>query len=975
MVKRTSLVSLALLCAAGVTGAWAQQRPITGRVFSAVTGEGLSGASVSVLGSAIAAVTGGDGTFSLSAPEGSVTLLVRLIGYKRRQMAVAPDAATVSVGLDQDVFNLEAVVVTGQATGVEQRNLANAVATVQAEEVARAPAQTVESALQGKVPGAVIQQNSGAPGGGIQVNLRGVSTIIGRSAPLWVVDGIVVSDAEIPNGQGAVTASQAGGNPNNQDDRVNRTADLIPGDVERVEVLKGASAAAIYGSKATNGVVLVTTRRGEAGAPRFHISQRFGTFALANKIGLRSFGSLAEARSVSRDTVLIDSLFALGQVNDFEEQLYGRKDLSTETVVSVSGGSEQTRYYVSGLVKNDAGIAANTGYQKQSVRANLDQRLSDRLQLSLGTNVVHSLAQRGISNNDNAGTSPYLVFPFTYNFAGLSPTGPQPLDYPNNPFERSNPLQTFDFLNNDEDTWRAISSATARWDAVAGERQALQLIVTGGFDHFIQRNTFFSPPELEYEPQDGLPGTLVDGRATNTNLSLAGHAVHTYRPASGGYVATTSAGVQWEERNLNATQTVGRNLPPGQQNIDLATSINLSQERRPVRDLGLFAQEEVLLADERVLLTLGVRADRSSVNGDPDKYHVFPKAAASYRFVQPASWMDELKLRAAFGQTGNPPVFGAKYIADTTGTISGRLGVYAGQRVGDPNIEPERQTEIEAGFDAALRLPLLGPSNLTFTVYQKKITDLLVEQTLPPSMGNLTRVFNGGELRNRGIEIGLAFTPVQTADVNWVFRTTFFANRSKVLDLAVPAFETGGFGTSLGTFKLEEGKSATQIIGSEGVVGDANPDFIMSFSSDVDYGPWSLGFLFDWKKGGDVINLTELLFDAGANSADFVATGRDRFTRWIGGETKVYVQDGSYFKLREVSLSYRLPSSATAWLFGSRTNAARISFSGRNLLRFTPYRGLDPEVSNFGNQPIFRNIDVAPFPPSRSYWLSIDLDF
>jgi len=590
-------------------------------------------------------------------------------------------------------------------------------------------------------------------------------------------------------------------------------------------------------------------------------------------------------------------------------------------------------------------------------------------------NVVHSLAQRGISNNDNAGTSPYLVFPFTYSIAGLSPTGPQPPDYPNNPFERSNPLQTFDFLNNDEDTWRAISSATARWDAVAGERQALQFIVTGGFDHFIQHNTFFSPPELEFEPQDGLLGTLVDGRATNTNLSLAGHAVHTYRPAAGGYVATTSAGVQWEERNLNATQTVGRNLPPGQQNIDLATSINLLQERRPVRDLGLFAQEEVLLADERVLLTLGVRADRSSVNGDPDKYYVFPKAAASYRFAQPASWMDELKLRAAFGQTGNPPVFGAKYIADTTGTISGRLGVYAGQRVGDPNIEPERQTEVEAGFDAALRLPLLGPSNLTFTVYQKKITDLLVEQTLPPSMGNLTRVFNGGELRNRGIEIGLAFTPVQTADVNWVFRTTFFANRSKVLDLAVPAFETGGFGTSLGTFKLEEGKSATQIIGSEGVVGDANPDFIMSFSSDVDYGPWSLGFLFDWKKGGDIINLTELLFDAGANSADYVSAGQTRFNRFVNGETQPYVQDGSYFKLREVSLSYRLPPSVTSWAFGSRTHSARISFSGRNLLRFTPYRGLDPEVSNFGNQPIFRNIDVAPFPPSRSYWLSIDVDF
>jgi hypothetical protein len=159
------------------------------------------------------------------------------------------------------------------------------------------------------------------------------------------------------------------------------------------------------------------------------------------------------------------------------------------------------------------------------------------------------------------------------------------------------------------------------------------------------------------------------------------------------------------------------------------------------------------------------------------------------------------------------------------------------------------------------------------------------------------------------------------------------------------------------------------------VIGDANPDFQMSFSSDLDYKRLTLGFLWDWKQGGDVLNLTELLYDAGQNSIDFDEAGADRITAWSSGVTQTYVQDASYLKLREVTLAYNLPESFTRRLFGSNVRFARLSLSGRNLLRFTGYRGLDPEVSNFGNQAIVRNIDVAPFPPSKSVFFAIDLGF
>jgi TonB-dependent starch-binding outer membrane protein SusC len=946
----------------------AQVRQINGRVTNASTGEGLSEATIAVNGTSIVAQSGNDGRYVLNAPDGDQTLVVRAIGYKRREIQVPAAQGTAEVALEPDVFKLEEIVITGQATGVERQNLPNAVATVDAADISRAPTPTLESALQGKIPGALIQANSGAPGGGIQLNLRGVSTINASVDPLFVVDGIVISNAAIPNGANAVTAAQAGGNPRNQDNPVNRLADLNPEDIERVEVLKGGSAAAIYGSKATNGVVIITTKRGQQGKPQFNISQRFGFFEAAHLLGQRDFPTLADALQFSTDTALVASIFQQGRSFNFEDELYGRKPLSTETSASVSGGSVGTQYFISGLVKNDGGIATNTGYKKQAVRANIDQDLGSGIQLAVNTNVIHSSSDRGLSNNDNAGTSPYLVFPFTPSFMNLQPVNGV---FPVNPFERSNPLQTFALLQNDEDVWRVLGTATARWSLVRSARSNLQLVTIAGVDFFNQRNNFVSPPELQFEPNDGQPGTVVLTKAQNRNLNLAVNATHTYTPGSESWQATTSAGIQYEDRELNSTQILGRTLLAGS-SPDLAASVTPFQEIEPVRDLGLFGQEEVLLMDRKLLLTAGVRADRSSSNGDTGEYFLYPKAAASYRLVKPFGGVDELKLRAAYGQTGNRPVFGTKYVSDTTATIGGNFGTLVSIQSGDPNIKPERQKEYETGIDATFAD---SRADLSLTLYQRNISDLILVQTIAPSIGQQFRAFSStSTLRNQGVEASLGLQLVRNRDVNWLFRTTYSMNRSKITHLSVPTFQTGGFGTSLGTFQIEEGKSATQIAGREGVVGDAYPDFQMSFTNDIDFKAFTLGFLFDWKQGGDIINLTEFLYDAGQNSKDYVTAGATR-QQHFADSTGVYVQDGSYLKLREVTLGYTLPTRLTSSLFGANIRYARLSLSGRNLLRFTDYRGLDPEVSNFGNQAIVRNVDVAPFPPSRSFFLSVDLGF
>jgi TonB-linked SusC/RagA family outer membrane protein len=998
VLKRFLYLLLPLTLLAGVQDAWTQQREVTGTVVTEGTNAPVAGATVTFAGTTRGVTTDAQGNFRITVPAGDARLRVSMVGHRSRDIVVPATQTSLRVTLQQDVLGLDELVVTGQATTVARRNLANAVATISAQDVERAPAQSIDRALQGKIAGANITANSGAPGGGIQVNLRGVSSINGTAEPLWVIDGVIVSNVAIASGQNAVTRASPGtANATVQDAPTNRIADLNPDDIESIEILKGASAAAIYGSKASNGVIIVTTKRGRSGAPRVSMTQQFGYYQLSNKIGAREYTLEEALQAYPTNRALVTQLHNSGQRFDHEAQLAGRRDLSTQTSLNVSGGSGDTRYFVSGLVQNDEGIIAGTGFEKQSFRLNLDQRLSSRVEVGVNSNVVHSVANRGLSNNDNSGTSFYVVLAGTPNFVDLSP-GADGV-YPFNPLRASNPLQTAALMRNDEDVWRVISVGNVKVDLFGNDNQSLRFLATGGADYFQQENRLFFPPELQFESRSPQPGTSLRGESSNTNLNATGNLVHTFNPASGAFTATTSAGVQYEDRDLNIVRLVGRNLIAGQSNVDAATSIQAFTNRQRVRDFGIYVQEELLMLDNRLLLTGSLRADRSSANGDPDQYFYYPKTAASYRLPGFVGFVDELKVRAAYGRTGNQPLFGQKFTPlSATNSIQGLPGLVVGGIAGDPDIRPEQQREIEGGFDVTL---LDSRATFEFTVYNQRITDLLLQRTVAPSTGFTTQFFNGGELSTRGLEMALAATPVRFDNFNWFTRTTFYQTRSTIENLPVPSFRTGAFGsTSLGVFQIEEGKSATQIVGRNGrdergqireeALGDATPDFKMGFTNEFTLGAFSLYSLFDWQKGGDIINLTKLLYDLGQNSPDFAlpagvttprpisechpnCSGRERVTGF-GTFTQQYIEDGSFVKLREVSLGYQLPQNMLSRIPGQVQNA-RIALSGRNVLTWTNYTGLDPEVSNFGNQPIARSVDVAPFPPSRSFWLSFNLGF
>ena len=978
------------------SAAQAQGRILEGTVTDSAGGGPVANASALVKGTRIIGSSNENGRFRLTnVPEGELTLVVRAIGYRGKEIAVPADQSSVQFALARDAFKLEEVVVTGLATGVERRNLGNAVATVSSDDIGFAPTPSLEQQLQGKVAGADIQANSGAPGGGLQVRLRGVTSINATAEPLWVVDGVIVSDVAIPSNQNAVTAAAQGSNPSlNQDAQVNRIADLNPNDIANIEILRGASASAIYGAKASNGVVIITTKRGRVGAPQVTLGQRFGFYELSNKLGSRTFTSPAEVDAAFGAGK--GSLFT-GKTFDLEEQLAGRKPLSFETSANLSGGTEDTKYFASGTVAKEAGIIENTGFKRHAVRLNLDQRFGSRLSASLSTNVLHTLAQRGLTNNDNSGTSYYVVFSSTPSFVDLTR---QPGDtFAHNTFVPSNPLQTAALSKNDENVWRFLGSSNLQWDAFQRPSGSLRFIASGGLDFFSQKNTLFFPPELQFEPNDGEPGTSLLSNSDNLNLNLTGNAVHTYAPSGSWFSATTSAGVQFARRNLDISRITSRNLIAGQQDVNAGTDVQVNQLRSLIKDLGFFAQEEFLTLEERLLLTAGARLDQSSLNANPKKLSFYPKFSGSYRFLKPARFLDEFKLRMAYGESGNEALYGQKFTALKPGNLGGVGGTVVGDTTGSKTLRPERQREIEGGFDANL---WNSRANLEVTVFQKKISDLLLARTLAPSSGLAAEVLNGGKLRTRGVEVALGLVPLQNSAIDWLFRSTFSLNRSVVTELPVPAFRAAGFGASLGQFKIEQGASPTQMVGNDtltaadvaanpalGAIGDvvvrkladANPDFRMSFINDLSFKNFSLHGVVDWQQGGAILNLTRLLYDFGQVTVDYAdpipgstQTVGQRRIAGFGKTARTYIERATFVKLREVTLTYDLPQFAVRNLWRG-TRYVRVSLSARNLFTSSPYTGLDPEVSNFGNQAVGRNIDVAPFPPSRSFWFGIDLGF
>jgi len=998
---RTLRVWTAVLAAlVGASGSvLAQERQITGTVTRASDGQPIAEAAISMVGGGprAAARTNTQGRYSVNVPPGDVKLTIRAIGFRSADIEVPAGQDQADAALTEDVFKLEEVVVSGQQTGIERRNATTSTAIVTSEDLKQVQSATLDQALQGKLAGANIEQNSGGPGGGMQVRIRGANTAIGSSDPLFVVDGVMYSNSTLPSGLYNVTGSSANrGRGELQDDAVNRLADLNSNDIASVEVLKGAAASSIYGSKAANGVVIITTNKGRVGKPRINITQRLGFTELLRGPGFRAFDPQTAIDTYG--AAIVDPYIQNGQLPAFDhlQEIAGNKPFTWETLADVSGGDDNTKYYVSGGFTDNPGIVTNTFAKKQTVRVNVEQHLARQWDLQVSTGFTRNQTDRGITNNDNNGGSVTYALAYIPSFLPLfNPDGS--FREPEVTYLQSNPAQTAELSTNDEQVIRFTGGANLSFQALTTEHSSLKLVGAAGADLFSQTATVVAPPELFFQQPNALPGVSALANGDSRFLNWNGSAIHTYSPSGGSWRATTSAGAQYEDRKLNRSQVVAEGLIPGQTNIDQASTLGKQFELRTTeRTLAFYGQEELGFMRDRLLFTAGVRAEKSSANGDQSKYYFYPKFSGAYRFANLFGEGSDLKFRAAYGETGNQPLFGQKFTTLQGGTtIGGVAATQVSQTAGLSTIQPERVKEFEGGVDASF---WQGRATFEFTAYHRKTVDLLLNLTPAASTGFNQEVVNGGQFRNSGIEIAVGVAPIQKQGFSWLVRSTFNRVRNNVdaLPAGITSFRpaNAGFGLAFGEFLVQTGRPILQIVGSvpQGdslatlLLGEANPNFRWSLSNDFTIGKLFFSFLFDWQQGGAAQNQTLSLYDCNGLSPDFDGpnvTNPDGSVRPRGqygfdacnntGDARPFVQSTSFVKLREASIGLTLPRKWARAVMGA--SDLRVSLTGRNLLLFTDYFGYDPEVSNYGQQAIVRNIDLGPYPPMRSFLFNISLGF
>ncbi|EAQ39304.2 TonB dependent/ligand-gated channel [Dokdonia sp. MED134] len=934
-----------------------------------------------------------DGNYSITLSGDSGTLEFTYLGYATQEIAVT-SSQTLNVTLEESSESLDEVVISGLASSVKRSNAANAVASISAEQITgTTPPPTLDGALYGKFAGALVSQNSGAPGGGLSIKLRGATSIQGNTQPLYIIDGVYVDNSSISAGLNAVSAASAGGSASNQDNPTNRIADINPDDIQNIEILKGASAAAIYGSRAAAGVVIITTKKGKAGETQFKFGQSFGWTQVTKLLGLRNYNEQRVEDSFGADAVpLFIAARDEGRLVDYEEEIFGEKGLISKTNFSMSGGDTKTRFYAGVTHSNENGIVKNTGYEKTSLRLNLDHRATDFLKVSLNTNYINSKSDRGFFNNDNSGTTIGVTLTGTTPWLELFPD--ENGVYPDNPAGASNPLQTRDRVTNRETVDRFIIGASANLDIFKAEKSSLELIMRGGLDTYGQKSRAIFPKDLQFQKpaNGGQNGVAVQGDTQNRNYNLAAFLVHNYR-TDNDLSFRTQAGITREYFDRNTQLITASGLVASETNVDQAANTGTNQFRLLQEDAGFFVQEEINYQD-KLIGAIGLRGDKSSNNGDANKLNYYPKASLAaninkFDFWKEDGFINKLKLRTAYGEAGNFAPFGALFTSYTSFSSDGLLGISLVGVRGDAGLSPERQKELEFGTDITF---FNNKIDFSATYYIKTVDDLILNSALSPSSGFTSEFVNAGELQNKGIELSLNSTIIESENFVWDASVNWFKNTSKITRLDVDPFNVGAFGATLGTFRIEEGSSATQIVGigpnpgANGFqkFGDSEPDFQMALNNSLQYKDFQLSFLWQWKKGGDNINLTTLLSDLNGTSADYDDSGLDptgtlangpyRISQ-LGSSAEVFVEDASYLRLREVGLYYTLPSATLDNFLGGNIDNIKVGFSGTNLINIFDYNSYDPEVSNFGGGGIFTGVEVTPFPSSKRFLFNLAVNF
>lgn len=983
---------LVLLAAVFSTGTVLAQYTVTGSVKDSRTDETIIGANVYVKNNpTLGTATDLDGNFTLNIPNNQATTLeVKFVGFFTQTVEVSPQNNHVNIALREDVTSLDEVVVSGLASSVKRSNLANAVTSVSAKELTGTTTiQTTDGALYGKVVGANIRSHGGAPGGGMSIQLRGISSLVGASQPLIILDGVYISNASQRTGR--ATISGAGGS--DQDDGSNRLADLNPDDIENIEILKGPSAAAIYGTRANAGVIIITTKRGSSGKTKLSFSQDIGSAQPLRLLGvdewdenkINTFFPSEAARAVE-----LERYRAAKQANnfvDYEEYFYKNPALLSNSRLSLIGGTDKTKFFISGNIASEDGYIRKTGFDRYSVRTNIDHKIADWLTLGVSSNYIKTITDRGFTGNQNnsgASIGYSIAFVPTYWDLRQRPDG----SYPSNPYFDENPVALTDKATNNSTVNRFIQAFNLGADIFKNENGFLTFNLAGGLDYFQNTTLLHLPEDLQFQSAIATPGDLLWGKQESTNTNFQASLVYNWNV--GNVNLNTSGGIVRLDFKNSALFNRSRGLTPGQTNLKQGTVQAIEQHSiSEVQEAGIFLQQEANYMD-KVIGTLGIRWDKSSLNADENQLYPFPRASLAVNLAKFGDWggntITMLKPRIAYGETAGPVTFGATFTSLGGVSVGGLLGSVVSSAIGNNQIRPESANELEFGVDAGL-----FDNRILFeaSYYIKNTKNNLQNLNLSPSTGVSSMASNEAELQNKGLELSLSGSPVSVSNFNWFSRLMYWHNTINMTKLGIPTYIAGAFGSSLGTFLYSQGYSPTTIVGTPAipgnpetgnftVLGNGQPKFNMSWMNSMNiYNNFDFSFMFEWKKGGDNINLSHYLTDSGGTTPGWMDDENGNGIPDVREPSTAerWVQDASFVKLREIGLFYTLPASATSGIFNGAIDKIRVGASVNNALLFTKYHGYDPETSTFGAHSVANNVDISPYPTPRRTFFHLTIDF
>lgn len=965
------------------------QYKITGSISDDRTGEALMFANIIIQNSSKGTVTDLDGKFTLDIEDNNeVTLVVSSIGYLSQLVKAGPSNNSLTIKLREDATNLEEVVITGLASSVKRSNLANAVGSVSAKElVGTTTIQTTDGALYGKVAGVTVRSNGGAPGGGLSIQLRGISSLAGASQPLIILDGVYASNASLRTGRATVSGAGA----SNQDDGSNRLADLNPADIENIEILKGPSAAAIYGTRANAGVIIITTKRGSEGKTKISFSQDIGDASPLRLLGtdIWSEAKINSFFPAARRAVEIER-FKQGVTIDYEDYFYNNPAALSNSRLTLSGGDEKTKFYISGNITAEDGTVKKTGFERYSIRANVDHKISKRVKFSFSTNYLKTDTDRGFTGNqNNAGASIGYNIAYVPSYFDLRPNA-QGI-YPVNPYFSENPVAVTDHGINNSTVNRFIQAFNLTADLFQNNTSNLKATFSGGLDYLQNSTMVYLPEFLQFQRAQANPGDLLIGRQESFNTNI--QAALVYTKSLGKLNLSSQGGMVRLDFKNNSLFNRGRGLVPGQTNLRQANVQEINENfKSTISEAGIFLQQEANF-DDKIIGTVGVRWDKSTLNGDPNKLYAFPRASLAINIANFDFWnvgaVTQLKPRIAYGETSGPVGFGNTFTSLGGTNIGGLLGSVVSSQIGNTGILPETATELEFGVDAGFFNNRLA---IEATYYIKNTQNNIQNLNLAPSVGVSTTPSNEAELENKGIELGVSGTIFDAPTFRWFSRVLYWQNRVLLTRLGIPTYIAGAFGSGLGTFLYAQGYAPTTIVGSPAVPtnpggftfwGNNQPDFNVSFFNSFNIlKNLELSVLVDWKQGGDNINLSAFLTDGGGTTkgwfedanGDGIPNGRQRDPAPYNNAGR-WVMDASFVKIREVGLYYTFPKTTLSKMFNGAFKGIKLGASANNLFLFTDYFGYDPETSTFGAQSIANNVDIAPYPTPRRIFFHLNFDF